>query len=84
MKVRSIKLIGKKYDIIFGIIGFGFYRYLFNKTDMTFLFDWQLSVGIIGIRKWQTKNFGELKKVADVAWDEKWKGSGYKTDPKRV
>lgn len=49
---------------------------------MTFLFDWELSVGIVAIRKWQTKKFKELKKMSDIAWDEKWKQAGYITNPK--
>ena len=83
MKVRTIHLRKKKYDLIFGIIRFGFYKYSFKKTNMTFLFDWELSLGIFGIRKWQTKKFKELQRMADMAWDEKWKEAGYKTDPKK-
>jgi len=82
VKVRTIHLGKKKYDLIFGIIKFGFYKYSFKKTDMTFLFDWELSVGIVAIRKWQTKKFKELQRMADVAWDKKWKKAGYVTNPK--
>jgi len=72
-----------KYDLFLGLIGFGFCKYSFKKTSLTFLFDWALRLGIIGIQKWQSKEFKELKKMADVAWDEKWKEAGYKADPKK-
>ena len=50
---------------------------------MAFLFDWTLRLGIIAISKSQTKSFEELKKMADAAWDKKWAGAGYKTDPRK-
>lgn len=71
-----------KYDLYFGTMGFGFCKYSFRKTSMTFLWDWNIRFGIIGLIKWQSKSFNELKKMSDLAWDEKWKGEGYKTDPK--
>ena len=49
---------------------------------MTFLFDWELSLGIFGIRKWQTKEFKVLQRMADMAWDKKWKKAGFITNPK--
>ena len=50
---------------------------------MTFLWNWRLRLGIFEILKWQTKGFDKLKRESDLAWDKKWKESGYKTDPKK-
>jgi len=72
-----------KYDFALGLVGFSFKRYSFKKTSMTFLWVWRLRLGIFEILKWQTKDFKELKKMADQAWDEKWKEAGYKADPKK-
>ena len=75
--------IGKaKYDVLILPVGFRFTKFNFNKTSMTFLYDWTIRLGIIAISKWQTKSFAELKKLADAAWEKKWAGSGYKSDPK--
>ena len=72
-----------KYDFALGWVGFGFCRYSFKKTSMTFLWVWRLRLGIFEILKWQTKGFDKLKRESDLAWDKKWKESGYKTDPKK-
>ena len=72
-----------KYDFTLGLLGFSFCRYSFKKTSLTFLWVWRLRLGIFEILKWQTKGFDELKRESDLAWDEKWEGSGYKTDPKK-
>lgn len=71
-----------KYDVILMLVGFGFTKFSFKRTSMTFLFDWTLRIGIIAISKWQSKTFKELKKMSDAAWDEKWKGAGHASDPK--
>jgi len=81
MKTYQLKILKLKYDLIFGILGFGFHRFSFKNTSMTFLFDWTLRLGLVAIRKWQSKSFEELKKISDLAWDEKWKRAGYASDP---
>ena len=82
MKTYQLKILKVKYDFIFGILGIGFCRFSFKNTSMTFLFDWILRLGLVAITKWQTKSFEELKKIADLAWDKKWKRAGYTSDPK--
>ena len=82
MKTYQLKILKVKYDFIFGILGIGFRRFSFKNTSMTFLFDWTLRLGLVAIIKWQTKSFEELKKIADIEWDKKWKQAGYTTDPK--
>ena len=72
-----------KYTFTLGWVGSGFCRYSFKKTSMTFLWVWRLRLGIFEILKWQTKEFNELKKMSDLAWDERWKKAGYKADPKK-
>lgn len=83
MKIYQFKIFKVKFDLMFGSVGFGFTKYSFKKTSMTFLWDWNIRFGIIGLVKWQTKSFKELKREADIAWDEKWKQAGYATDPKK-
>jgi hypothetical protein len=51
-------------------IGFGFIKYSFKKTSMTYLWDWYIKLGIIGLQKWQSKDFKELKKISDKVWNE--------------
>ena len=82
MKTYQFKISKVKFDLMFGFVGVGFTKYSFKKTSMTFLWGWNIRLGIIGLIKWQTKSFGELKKMSDTAWDEKWKQAGYTTDPK--
>jgi len=73
MIIKSVWLNHVRYDIFFGLLGFGFLKYSFKKTSMTFLFDWTLRLGIICIQKWQSKKFNELKLESDKMWNEKWK-----------
>ena len=73
MIIKRFWLNKVRYDIFFGLVGFGFLKYSFKKTSMTFLFDWTLRLGIICIQKWQSKKFNELKCESDKIWDEKWK-----------
>jgi len=82
MKTYRFKILKIKFDLMFGFVGFGFTKYSFKKTSMTFLWDCNIRFGIIGLQKWQSKNFKELKKMSDIAWDEKWKQAGYITNPK--
>ena len=82
MKTYQFKILKVKFDLMFGFVGFGFTKYSFKKTSMTFLWDWNIRFGIIGLIKWQTKSFEELKKESDIAWDKKWKQAGYTNDPK--
>ena len=82
MKIYQFKIFKVKFDLMFGFVGFGFTKYSFKKTSMTFLWDWNIRLGIIGLVKWQSKSFEELKKMSDIAWDIKWKQTGYTTDPR--
>jgi len=82
VKTYQLKILKVKYDLIFGILGIGFNKFSFKNTSWTFLFDWTLSLGLVAIRKWQSKSFEELKKISDLAWDEKWNQAGYASDPK--
>lgn len=82
MKTYQFKILKVKFDLMFGFVGFGFTKYSFMKTSMTFLWDWNIRFGIIGLIKWQSKSFEELKKMSDIAWDEKWKRAGYAANPK--
>jgi len=68
--IKSIRFNG--FDLNIGLIGFGFTKYSFKNTSLTFLYDWTLRAGIIAITKHQTKSFEELKGISDKIWDKKY------------
>jgi len=68
--IKSIRFNG--FDLNIGLIGFGFTKYSFKNTSLTFLYDWTLRAGIIAITKHQTKSFKELKGVHDMEWNKKF------------
>jgi len=68
--IKSIRLNG--FDLNIGLIGFGFTKYSFKNTSLTFLYDWTLRAGFIAITKHQTKSFDELKIICDTISNEKY------------
>lgn len=66
MMYKKVRVFGVKFDIYIDWVGIGFTKFSFKRTSLTFLFDWTLRLGFIAIRKRQTKDFQELKRMSDM------------------